>query len=93
MAFESDCAAFVRELDHNINGPRLVFGRMDTTAGIVVGLTLRDVGGVTSVVPRWILGVPENVHNPLGHASPGAGFLPCEIKGEIWRGRHLRISL
>ena len=52
---------------------------MDTTARVVLGQPPHDVGGVTSVVARWILRIPKDAHEPFGHASQRACFLPCEI--------------
>jgi len=43
-----------------------MFGRMDTTGRVVLGQPPHDVGGVTGVVERWILRIPEDVHEPLG---------------------------
>ena len=50
VAFERDCSSLLWELDHHIDDPRPVLGRMDTTARVVLGLPPREVGGVTSVI-------------------------------------------
>jgi len=69
VAFESNCALLVGELDHDINRPRTVLGRMWTAPCVVFGMSPTDIRRETRVVLMRRLVTPADVHESLKHHS------------------------
>ena len=67
IAFEGKSPPLVGTLNHDINGPRTMLGRVITTACVVLAMSCRHIGGDARVVLRRSLVVPEHVHEPFRH--------------------------
>ena len=77
IAFESNRACFVRELDDNVDGLRAVLRCVYAAGRVVFCVTPRYVGCQAGVVTGRDCAAFENVDEPLRHGAGQARSGPC----------------
>jgi hypothetical protein len=83
VTFEGDSALLVVEFNYNINGPGSMLRGVNARACVVLRMSIHHIRGQASVIPRWVLGVLEDVDKALEHGSALSKHLAAQNAPKI----------